>query len=72
MKYPITLTRHPNWPPEMKCKVCGFRGVFWMGVTKYLFNVLTNDKSWAKCQGCGAGIIQFSEEKLPVFILKNE
>lgn len=70
--YPREFARAPNWPVEMYCKQCGFKGWQWIGVTKLLFNVLTKGKTWQKCHGCGAGVIQMSEEQLPVFILKAD
>ena len=70
-QYPREFERAPNWPVEMYCKTCGFKGWQWLGMTKMLCLTLTKGKKWSKCNGCGAGIIEMTDEKLPVFILKN-
>lgn len=70
--YPIELSKHPNWPIEMKCKECGFKGWQWMGITKLLFNMYQSEYSIKKCNGCGVGVLRTSENgAMPVFILKS-
>lgn len=70
MSYPREFAHAPNWPVEMVCPVCRFRGWQWLGMTKLMFNLLSRDHKWHRCGGCGAGILEMTSEKVPVFILK--
>ena len=71
-KYPIELEKHPNWPTEMVCDGCGFRGWAWMGVTKLLFNLYSQHNTVTKCSKCGVGVMTTSGGgKLALFILKS-
>lgn len=70
--YPIELTHHPNWPVEMRCELCKFKGWQWLGITKLLWQLYSQHYKLKKCNKCGVGILNISSDgALPIFILKT-
>ena len=71
-QYPIERPCHPNWPTEMRCDGCGFKGWQWMGITKLLWNLYSQHYNLNRCSKCGVGVMKTSEGgALPLFILKT-